>query len=135
MPVRIPDAPVDALVADDRQTPVLDGEVDQHAVALGGPVHAEAPEHVAGSRHDVRRAAEHEPPRHAALEMHPDLRGGPRLGGLDRARDRVEVRLAQKLPGPARMLRHYQLPLAPPPPELPPPPEKPPPSEKPPPPE
>ena len=45
VPVVVADAPVDALVADDRETPLLDRQIDQHAVALGGAVHAEPVEH------------------------------------------------------------------------------------------
>src|SRR2546427_105388 len=131
--VPIADARVNALVTDDRQAPLLDREVDQHAVALGRPVHAEPPEDVAGSRQGVGSAAE-QPPRHATLEMHPDLRRRARLGGLDRPGDRVEVGLAEERPGPPRMSSHHQPPLAPPPPELPPPPENPPPPHQPPPP-
>ena len=126
VPVRIPDAPVDALVADDRETPLLDRQVDQHAVALGGAVHAEPVEHVPGSRERVRRAPE-ETPGHAALEVHADLARRARFGFRDRARDRIEVVLVEELPCPRGTSSHHQLPLAPPPPELPPPPEKPPP--------
>src|SRR2546426_6891243 len=133
VPVTIADAAVDALVADDRQAPLLDGEVDQHPVSLGRLVHAEPPEHVLGSRQDVGGPPE-KSPRHAALQMHSDLRRRARLGGLDRPGDRVEIRVAQEPPGPLRMPGHHQLPLAPPPPELPPPPEKPPPEDPPPPP-
>src|SRR3989441_7404908 len=133
MPVAIADARVNALVTDNRQAPLLDREVDQHAVALGRPVHAETTEDVAGSRQGVGSAAE-QTPRHAALEMHPDLRRRARLGGLDRPGDRVQVRLAEERPGPPGVSWHHQPPLAPPPPELPPPPENPPSPDEPPPP-
>ena len=46
-PVLIPNLGVDGLVADDGQLAVLDGEVDQHAVAVSGLVHAQAHEDVA----------------------------------------------------------------------------------------
>src|SRR5262245_7839212 len=108
VPVRIADAAVNALVADDRQAAIFNGEVDQNAVALAGPVHAEASEYMVGSRHDVPRASEQESSRHPPLEVYPDLRRGSRLGGLDRARDRVEVRFAEELLCPARMPRHHQ---------------------------
>jgi len=54
MPVRIADAAVDPLVAHHREPVVFDSEVEQHAVALRGPMHAKAPEHVVRARHDVR---------------------------------------------------------------------------------
>src|SRR5262245_29690257 len=82
-PVGIADAPMDALVPDHREAPVLDGEIDQHAVTLDGLVHAQAPEDVARPRQDVGYAPHPEPPRHAALQVHADLGGGPRLGGRD----------------------------------------------------
>src|SRR5262245_63994835 len=117
---------MDALVADDRQAPLLDRDVDQDAVSLGSPVHAQTPEHVLRPRERVVAAPE-QPPGHAALQMHADLRRRPRLGRPDRAGDRVEIGLAQEPLRPRGMAGHHQLPLAPPPPELPPPPEKPPP--------
>src|SRR5713226_6918181 len=48
LPVRVADVMVNALVADDGELAVLDGEIDQHAVALCGEVHAEMGEHPPG---------------------------------------------------------------------------------------
>src|SRR5262249_53877194 len=67
------------------------------------------------------------------VEVHPDLGGCPGLGIRDRVLHGLEVGLAHERPDPARMTRHHQLPLAPPPPKPPPPPLKPPPPPKPPP--
>src|SRR5262249_50124661 len=108
MPVRIAHAAVDARVADDREAAIFNGEVAQTAVAPGARGQAGASKYVVGSRHAAPRASEKEASRPPPLEVYPDLRRGSRLGGLDRARDRVEVRFAEELLCPARMPRHHQ---------------------------
>src|SRR5262249_26316729 len=126
VPVKVADAGVDALVTDDRQAALHDRDVDQDAVSIGRPVHAQTPEHLPRPREHVVAATE-EPPGHTPLQMHSDLCRRARLGRPDRAGDHVEIGLAQEPPRPRGMSGHHPLPLAPPPPELPPPPDKPPP--------
>src|SRR5215470_2039860 len=116
LPVRVADVAMDAFVTDDRELVVLDGQIDQDAVPLGGSVHAEVGEDTAGA---VERISSPTPPPmlHVTLEVHADLGGRARLRLADDARDGLEVLLAQKAADPARMSGHaYQPPLAPPPP-------------------
>src|SRR2546422_28117 len=141
VPVAVADATVDSHVAHDGKLPVLDREIEEHAVPLDRAVHAEPREEPPRPLEGVHGLAE-EAARQPALQMHPDLGRCPRLGGLDRVADRVEVRLAEEPPRPPGALRHgptslrsrHRRPTRPrrprlphPPPAAPPPPEKPPP--------
>src|SRR5262245_13936060 len=123
-PVRLAHTRVDALVADEGQLAVLDRGIDQHAVALRRPVHAEPLEDPHRAGHGLTGAG--------VIDVDANLRRRLGLRGGDRSRDGLEVRLAHEAPRPPWMTGHHQLPLAPPPPKLPPPPLKPPPSEPPP---
>src|SRR5919204_3089872 len=126
-PVIIADSCVDALVADDRKLAILDGQVDEHAAAVGRAMHTERGKDLARARHRVGGAPA-QAVRDAPLGVHANLRGRCALGGAHGRRDRVQIRLREDAARPARMAaEHHQSPLAPPPPKLPPPPEKPPP--------
>src|SRR5207247_570830 len=105
VPVAVTDAPVDSHVAHDGELPIVDGEVEEHAVPLGRLVHAELREERPRPREGVHGLAK-EAARQPALQMHPDLGRCPRLGGLDRVADRVEVRLAEEPPRPPGALCH-----------------------------
>src|SRR6266581_7324485 len=97
-PVVVAHARVDPRVADHGELPAPDRDVDQYAVAVRGPVHAELVEEPLRARERVTR-----PPRQPALQMHADLAGGPRLRAADRVGDRVEVGLGEKASDPAGM--------------------------------
>src|SRR5205085_1389147 len=131
LPVGVAHPLVDPRVADDRELAILDAEIDQDAVPVGGEMHAEMGEDLVGAAERVRALTG--PSVDATLEVDPDLRGGRRLRPPDRLGDRLEVSLAEQPLRPARMTRgmlvrgHHQSPLAPPPPKPPPPPENPPP--------
>ena len=82
---------------------VLDGEVDQDAVALGGPVHAECAEHLPGPRERRRSAPEQQrrgTRRSRCTRISADVRAS---AALDRLSDRIEIGRAQESPRPPRM--------------------------------
>src|SRR5262245_24275228 len=122
VPVVVADTGMNAVVADDRQLAVLDGEVDQDTRPMRSPMHPEAGKDVTRTLHRVRRRSA-KPVGDPALDVHTDFRRRAALGLAHRGRHRVEVGLADHAARPSRVpSKHHQSPLAPPPPELPPPP-------------
>src|SRR5262245_42476988 len=122
VPVVITDTGVNAVVTDDRQLAIFDGEVDQDSRPMRRPVHPEPGKDVARALHRLRRPpAKHM--REPALDVDTDFRRSTSLGLAHGRGDRVEVGLADHAACPSRVpSKHHQSPLAPPPPELPPPP-------------